>query len=43
MELPQKFLNLLVIIIPLGLFIVAFFVLWLIQLYLAEYVYPNVP
>ena len=23
--------------------IVAFFVLWLIQLYLAEYVYPNVP
>ncbi|MFV8248550.1 hypothetical protein [Bdellovibrio bacteriovorus] len=27
MELPQKFLNLLVIIVPLGLFIVAFFVL----------------
>jgi YggT family protein len=23
--------------------IIAFFILWLIQLYLAEYVYPNVP
>ncbi|BEV67244.1 hypothetical protein AB1A81_03395 [Bdellovibrio bacteriovorus] len=27
MELPQKFMNLLVIIIPLGLFILAFLVL----------------